>query len=420
MQGDVSLRAQLCVVLWLLAMSTIPGCQACGVESGNIATVARIDAAERTYAGALLAVDRQLDDARDLVKQRGGWSDYELVAQLHVRRARLTGSIEDWVAADQALDAGFEVAPAGGGPVLTRLELDLSLHRLAEAQAGIKRVEAAPLRTAATEIQLATARGELAAQRGELDRAERAYVAASHMGAEPAMTAIRVALLDRRRGNYDAALRGLANAKADTAGGQPSAWLSLQMGLTEWARDQPEAALANYDAAEQAFPGWWLVTEHRAEALAALGRIDEAQSLYRGVIEQTGHPEFMDALAEILASQGHEAEAQALIARARREHERRIVALPTGAGAHALDHLIAFAPDDPRTLELASQVARSAPNEDNLRRLAELLLVLGKVEAAREALTQARAGGASNPQLDALSQRAGLAGSEVSPTRTTQ
>jgi tetratricopeptide (TPR) repeat protein len=418
--NGVLARLGLMSGLWLLAAS---GCQACegGQRSAPEAgPQARATDEQSTYAGALLAVDHQLADARELVEGRGGWADHELVAQLLVRRARLTGAIEDWVAADRALDAGFAVAPEGGGPVFTRLELDLSLHRLDQARIRMAQIEAAPVRTTAMEIQLVTARGELAAQRGDLDAAREAFEHARELGADKAVTASRLALLAGRRGDHEAALVAFAGAQAEASAGQGAAWLLLQIGLLEWSRDRPEAALASYDAAEQAFPGWWLVTEHRAEALAALGRITEAESLYREVIEQTGHPEFMDALAEILSSQSgqpgqpgqsdhaRDAEAQTWIAAARREHERRLAALPQGAGAHALDHLIQFAPNEPRTLELARQVAELAPNEDNLRRLAELSLALGQVEVARAALTQARAGGANNRALDQLARLAGL------------
>jgi tetratricopeptide (TPR) repeat protein len=412
-ENGVLARLGLMSGVWLLAALAASGCHACEGEQRSApeaAPHARATDEQATYAGALLAVDRQLDDARELVERRGGWGDHELVAQLLVRRARLTGSIEDWLAADRALDAGFAVAPEGGGPVYARLELDLSLHRLDQARARIAQIEAALVRTSAMQIQLVTARGELAAQRGDLDGARQAFEHARELGADPAVTAGRLALLARRRGDHEAALVAFAEAQADANIGQGAAWLLLQVGLVEWSRDRPEAALASYDAAEQAFPGWWLVAEHRAEALAALGRIPEAESLYREVIEQTGHPEFMDALAEILSSQSDPAggaEAQTWIATARREHERRLAALPQGAGAHALDHLIQFAPDEPRTLELARQVAELAPNEDNLRRLAELSLALGQVEAARTALTQARASGASNRELDQLAQIAG-------------
>ncbi|PRQ06461.1 tetratricopeptide repeat protein [Enhygromyxa salina] len=396
---------------WVVLLA-ISGCErgAKPTPSAEAKPAVAVAAEQGTYAGALAAIDRQLADARELAAARDGWADHELVAQLLVRRARLTGSIDDWVAADQALTAGFAVAPAGGGPVLTRLELDLSLHRLAQAELRIAQVEAAPLQTGATKIQLETARGELAAQRGDLEAARRAFERARELGADPGVTAGRMALLARRRGEYDAALSSFEAsfeaARVEASEGQGAAWLLLQAGLVEWTRERPEAALRNYAAAEQAFPGWWLVAEHRAEALAALGRTAEAELLYRDVIERTGHPEFMDALAELLASSGHDDEAQTWIAAARREHERRLAALPEGAGAHALDHLIQFAPHEPRTLELARRVAQVAPNEDNLCRLAELLLTVGQPEAARAALEQARANGAESAELARLTQLA--------------
>ncbi|PRQ02397.1 Beta-barrel assembly-enhancing protease [Enhygromyxa salina] len=328
----------LAVALLCVGAALASGCRGTQTEAHSEAQAGPGDA-RLDYRASLAAVDRQLRDARDLAAQRQGWADHELVAQLHLRRARLSGAIEDWKAADQALDAAFERAPAGGGPLLTRLELDLSLHRLDRAAAGIAQVEAAPLRTSAMSIRLATARGELAAQRGELDAARRAYERARELGADPAATAGRLALLARRQGQHEAALASFAEARSGASTARGTAWLLLQAGLVEWERGQPTAALASYEAAEASFPGWWLVTEHRAEALAALGRDAEAEALYRQVIEETGHPEFMSALGELLASQGREAEAKTLIDAAGAEHDRRLAILPEAARGHAPDGL---------------------------------------------------------------------------------
>lgn len=321
------------------------------------------------YAEALAEVDRQLEDAQVLARERDGWADHELVASLLVQRARLTGKIEDWARADETLDVAFTRAPAGGGPVLARLELDLSLHRLEQAEKRLSQAEAAPIQPLSHKVAVAIARGELAAQRGQLDAAREAYEHAQRLREDPAH-ASRIALLARRQGDPEAALIGFQTARAGLEDGRGAAWTYLQEGLVEWDRDRPEAALAKYEAAEQVFPGWWLVTEHRAEALVALGQIEQAEKLYRAVIEQTGHPEFMDALGELLLARGDEAQAQTWFASARREHERRLVLLPDAAGAHALDHLIRHAPKEPRTLALARDVAQIAPNEENLQRLA--------------------------------------------------
>jgi tetratricopeptide (TPR) repeat protein len=322
------------------------------------------------YAQALAELDRRISDAQVLATKRDDWADHELVASLFVQRARLSGAIEDWVRADETLEHAFTRAPAGGGPVLARLELDLSLHRLEQAEQRLKQAEAAPIQMLSHKVAVAIARGELAAQRGQLDAAREAFEHAQRLREDPA-NASRIALLARRRGDAEAALAGFQTARAKVEDGRGAAWTFLQEGLVEWDRERPEAALAKYDAAEQVFPGWWLVTEHRAEALVALGQTERAEKLYRAVIEETGHPEFMDALGELLLARGDEAEAQTWFASARREHERRLLLLPEAAGAHALDHLIRHAPNEPRTLALAREVARIAPNEDNLRRLAE-------------------------------------------------
>jgi tetratricopeptide (TPR) repeat protein len=323
------------------------------------------------YAQALVEIDRRIEQAQALAQQRDDWADHELLASLLVQRARLSGAIEDWVRADETLEHAFTRAPAGGGPVLARLELDLSLHRLEQATQRLEQAEAAPIQPLSHKVAVAVARGELAAQRGQLDAAREAFEHAQRLRDDPA-NAGRIALLARRQGDAEAALAGFQAARAGRSkpDGRGAAWTYLQEGLVEWGRERPEAALAKYDAAEQVFPGWWLVTEHRAEALAALGQTERAEALYRTVIEETGHPEFMDALGDLLLARGDEAEARTWFASARNEHERRLALLPDAAGAHALDHLIRHAPLEPRTLALARDVARIAPNEDNLRRLA--------------------------------------------------
>jgi tetratricopeptide (TPR) repeat protein len=322
------------------------------------------------YAEALAEIDRRIEDAQVLARERDDWADHELVASLLVQRARLTGAIEDWKRADETLELAFTRAPAGGGPVLARLELDLSLHRLEQAEERLAQAAAAPIQPLSHKVAVVVARGELAAQRGQLEAAREAFEHAQRLREDPT-NASRLALLARRQGDHEAALIGFQTARAGLEDGRGAAWTYLQEGLVEWDRNRPEAALAKYEMAEQVFPGWWLVTEHRAEALVALGQTERAETLYRAVIEETGHPEFMDALGELLLARGDEAEAQTWFASARREHERRLELLPEAVGAHALDHLIRHAPKEPRTLALAREVARIAPNEENLQRLAQ-------------------------------------------------
>ena len=323
------------------------------------------------YANALAELDHKIEQAQKLARERDNWIDHELVVSLLVQRARLTGRIEDWVAADQTLAVAFSRAPAGGGPVMTAIQLDLSLHRIERAEQRLLQAEAAAIQPDSHKAAIEVARGELLAQRGRLDDAREAYERAEKLKHDTA-NASRLALLATRKGDYEAALENFEIARAGLDTGRGAAWTLLHEGLVEWERERAQAALEKYDAAEQAFPGWWLVTEHRAEALASLGHTEQAEALYRGVIADTGHPEFMDALGELLLARGEEAEAQTWFDSAGREHERRLQLLPEAAGAHALDHMIRHAPTDPRTLALAREVARVAPNEDNLQRLAQV------------------------------------------------
>ena len=193
----------------VLALASLLSSWACGPREQTKATTessADADTAagssvarpNSNYRAALEGLDAELDVARARADEIGGWSDHELVARLHRRRAQLSGAIEDWAAADRALDAAFSQAPEGGGPVFTRLELDLSLHRLDDAETRLAQAEAAPLRTGEQSIRLSLARGELAAQRGQLDGARVAYELAGRLGAAPEAVAAHLALLALR------------------------------------------------------------------------------------------------------------------------------------------------------------------------------------------------------------------------------
>lgn len=311
---------------WGLGAATACSCDprdAAGDESAASPT--------ETYTSALARIDRKLAEAERLADARDRWPDHELVAELRMQRARLSGSIDDWLAADQAMADAFSVAPEGGGPRLTQVRLDLALHRLAAAEAGIAALEGSAVPPDGR--ALALVRGDLAAQRGQLDAARAAFEAAIERGAEETEVGARIALLDRRAERYDRA-RDTLLALAESRTGQARAWYLLQAGLVEWTRGQAAAALARYDEAAAAFPGWWLVREHRAEALAALGRTAEAEQIYRAVIEDTPNPAFMDALAELLAATGRAGEAETWVQRAEAAHARRVLLLPEAARAH--------------------------------------------------------------------------------------
>jgi tetratricopeptide (TPR) repeat protein len=314
---------RLVLVLALLGHALL----GCGSSARTIAADEREQ--QRGFAAALAEVDRRLADAQALARERDRWPDHELVAQLYIERARLSGAVEDWAAASRTLETAFSLAPAGSGPILTRAELDLSLHQLERAEAALAQLDQAAILTGSDRLRATVARAELAAQRDRLDVAAQAYAEAVSLGAEPGAYAAQLALLDRKQGRFDEALAKLEQARSESRNDRGRAWAMLQAGLVEWERGRPEAALAHYDAAAQQFPGWWLIDEHRAEALTALGRAEEAEAIYLSVVERTNGPEFMDALAKLALARNDPERARAWTDAAARERARRQALLPS-------------------------------------------------------------------------------------------
>jgi len=80
---------------------------------------------------------------------------------------------------------------------------------------------------------------------------------------------------------------------------RPFAWLELQRGLLDLVQTRYDAAAEHYRIADQAYPGYWLVDEHRAELLGAQGRYAEAETLYLQLIASLRRPELHQALGEM-------------------------------------------------------------------------------------------------------------------------
>lgn len=336
MPSPTSRRRTSCDLGLGLALATALGAAAialsCGGQESPEAAAKRRAArpepsSPTTYVEALAMLDAEIREARSLAgiepddstapARLVSWSDLELLARLCMRRARLSGNVKDWLAARNALDAALALAPEGGGPTLTRAELALALHQLDDAERWLATARRAPLHTAGALERMDAIEAELARGRNDHEGAAQRYGIGLPFAPEPppegegapaaeALRAAREGLLHREAGDYDGARAAFDRALARMRAGstprhqQTLAWLALQRGLVEWETDNPKEALRYYQGAHAAFPDWWLVTEHRAEAHAALGEHREAISLYRQALDHSHQPELMDALAALL------------------------------------------------------------------------------------------------------------------------
>ncbi len=343
------------------------------------------------YTAALAEIDRQITAARGRGEKYSGWAVLETIAGMHLQRARLSGSYDDYAAAQEALAQAFERAPEGLGPVLTRASLNYTLHRLAPIDADLDKAAGALLIDSDTKAHIAGMRGDVAFQRGQYQQAREQYDAALALNRSSTLLT-KLAQWHWRMGEFDEAERlyleayGMMTEKAL----EPRAWIHLQLGLMDLERGRYDDAFAHYRDGAQILGGWWLLEEHIAEIATLKGMDAFALELYDDIIERTGKGEFLDAKAGLLERMGDKAGAQAAVEQATKIFEAELLRFPEASYGHALDHYLEFGPPE-RALELATANYQLRPGVPAMISLAQSRLGVGDVAGAREIIDQALA-----------------------------
>jgi tetratricopeptide (TPR) repeat protein len=345
-----------------------------------------------SFEHELAAIDKEAAAVRARAQaQPKGWLVLEKLANLHLRRARLSGSYDDYAAAQDALKQAFERAPEGTGPRLTRAALDFTLHRLDPIEADLAIYDKNPIIDPGKRAHIAALRGDVAFERGQYQQARELFDAALALDREPPLLA-KLAHWHWRAGEFDEAERlylealGLMPEKAI----ESRAWVHLQLGLMDLERGRYDDAFAHYRDGTQILGGWWLLDEHIAEIAALKGMDAFALELYDDIIARTGKGEFLDAKAGLLARAGDQAGAQAAIEQAAKVFEAELLRFPEASYGHALDHYLEFGPPE-RALELATANHKLRPGVPAMISLAEARLGVDDVAGAREIIDQALA-----------------------------
>jgi len=365
-----------------------------------------VSAAERSTPYAVA-----LDDANAAVRaaearadaEPVGWVPQEALALALLDRAQLTGSYEDYNAANLA--AGLALLRGGKhGPCLAAARVHLALHRLDHATAAVADCAARDATTSDDRAELEAIAAEVAFQEGRYDKALRGYRASLRL--EESVTGLA------RLSQYHASTGAPAEAAAllDRAeriyhgtSARPLAWLALQRGLLALDAGRWDDALVHYLHAQRLMPGWWLAEEHIAEVHALRGDLDDALARYRDLAQRTGHPEFMDAIARILLEQNQRAEAAQWISRARAIHDQRFATLPAAAAGHALEHYLQFEPlDEDRLRWILRMEAQTRPGAEAQLHDAQVLLRLGRPDAAASSLERLLASPWNTAKLHAV------------------
>ena len=362
------------------------------------------------WADELAAVDRDIAAALERAERsEGDWVNLDLAAGGLLRRARLTGSYEDYARAEELLTQGFAMAPEGSGPVSTRAALDYTLHRLDRVGPALEALQGRHASIRPDADVLLRRRGALALQLGRY--AEARDLLQQAVDAEPSVPNLStLALYFWKTGDLPEAERLYREALRSYHGraAEPVAWLHLQLGIMDLEQDRLDDALAHYRDAAAHLDGWYLVDEHIAEIHTLQGRTDEAVSIYTRVIERTGNPEFMDAMAAIEAGRGGEEASRVWVARARAAYEEQLQRFPEAAYGHALDHYLEFGPVE-TAVGLASKNHAVRPNGDARVALATALIAAGRPDEARAVVREAMETPYRSPDLAGLAAQLRLA-----------
>jgi hypothetical protein len=241
---------------------------------------ASLSSLPRSYDEALARLDLRIADAR--ARADAGpdqWLLHEAVAHQYLARARLSGSYDDYAAAQAALDRAFAVAVAGSGPHMLRARLDFNMHRLAAAErqlTGIDRYAVPP--SGPERADISAMRGDIAFYRGNYAAARGLYDEADRLA--PGAASFRRAIQASRFGQVGQAeaLFNRSEQGQQAPLPQDRAYFELQRGILDLDRDRLDDALVHFRRADGIFPGHWLIEEHIAEVTTLKGDLPAASA----------------------------------------------------------------------------------------------------------------------------------------------
>ena len=383
----------------VVGLEAVAGPKTPSPAPASIMSVSRSGIAN-SYDDALARLDNRLADALARTAERPGeWLNLEAAARLYLARAKLTGSFDDYNQAQITVRRAFAVARPGVGPHMTQALVDFAVHRLGATSRSLDKIDgyAVPL-LGEEKAELTALRGDLQFYSGKYDAALELYGEADRLS--PGSSSFRMAVYHSKMGDYvkaDEYLKQILATKPNAAP-QSRAFIELHRGILKLDQGQLDGALGHFHKANAAFPGYWLIEEHIAEVLTLKGRTAQAEGLYRRIVVRTGHPEFMDALANIAATRGQQATEQHWRRRAVGEWQRRLLLFPEAAYGHALDHCLEKRDRD-CALKLARRNHSARPYGDAKLKLAEALILGGYTNEAEKLFDEVTRSGWSRRQI---------------------
>jgi tetratricopeptide (TPR) repeat protein len=293
---------------------------------------------------AVAALDARIGPQLAHVRRQGDRpspTDLEILAQLYLERAGLSGDYDDYGKAEEALDLAVRKSTPGAGPLLARAHFRYKVHQLPRARQDLDAADKWVIKRAIDVQTIASLRADIAFHSGQYAVARKGYLKDLDRNKSPGQ-AVSLAQLEWKTGHFARAQALFAKARswAQAGGAELRAWVALCEGLMEMDRGRDLVALAHFERGLGERPGFWVLQEHRAEVLAEIGRQAEALPIYLDLVQRTGDPEFMDAAAQIYEKTGDQVSAQRWATEARAGYDKRLARFPEATAGHALDFFL--------------------------------------------------------------------------------
>ncbi len=312
-------------------------------------------------------------------------------------RFKIIGKVADAERATALLDDAVRQEPEEASHRVLRAVVRSAFHRFAEAEADLA---VAAKSGAAPEITQQQREIDLAL--GRYDRLEADFGTALPPTSDFYELAHR-ADLAVMQGDFDKANLLMRAAQLDfrDVSPVPLAWLHVQRGIASLRFGDSASAKVFFATAHQRMPRYYLATEHLAEVETELGNFEVARKLYVDVIEQTGNPEFIAALAGLEAAAGNKAESERLNADAKSAFAALYARHPDAYTQHYAEFLLETGDAD-KAFELAERNIELRQDVGSWILLAQAAEAAGRSARACEALRRVGATGRSPPELAEL------------------
>jgi tetratricopeptide (TPR) repeat protein len=333
------------------------------------------------------------------------------LAYLQYQHASLTGNLDELSTADKTLDHAIQHLGQDGDLYFLKANIHFKVHRLDDVEQDLN---------ASTDLlespQGRALKADLDFQQGRYEAARSGYEGLTEE--ERSWDALaRLAYFNFKMGDFENADRLYDEAVDELTAKEMRhySWVELQRGVVDLTQGNYEKARAHYQRAERAYSGHWMVQEHVAELLGAEGRNDEAEAMYRDVIERVPRPDFQQALGELYIAMGKSAEADEWLKRA----ESAFLESAQRGEVHYYHHLADLYAD---VFENGAEAVKWAQKDLALRRnfstlaaMASALYRAGEFSKALELMNESLASGVKDARLFRL---AGLIHKACSPNGT--